>query len=207
MTHYLLFYQVAADYVEPRQALRADHLDHAREARDRGDLLLGGAFADPVDGAALLFHGGSPEVAEAFAKTDPYVTNGLVTRWHVREWTTVVGALMPDPSLDDVVVRMWRGSTGRGEDADAYLAHLTGTVMRDLADIPGYRGAEVLRRTTDSSEEFFVVTRWASMDAVRNFTGPDVEHAVVEPPARAVLQEFEDRVRHYRVAHRDAAAT
>jgi hypothetical protein len=39
----------------------------------------------------LLFRGDSPEVAEKFAKTDPYVTNGIIQRWYVREWTTVVG--------------------------------------------------------------------------------------------------------------------
>jgi hypothetical protein len=44
-----------------------------------------------TDGAVLLFRGDSPTAAEAFAAADPYVTNGLVTRWRVRAWTTVVG--------------------------------------------------------------------------------------------------------------------
>jgi uncharacterized protein YciI len=39
----------------------------------------------------LLFQGDSPAAAEAFARNDPYVQNGLVTAWRVREWTTVVG--------------------------------------------------------------------------------------------------------------------
>lgn len=89
--HYLLFYEAAPDYVERRGALREAHLTLARAAVARGELLLGGAFADPVDGALLLFQGESAAVAEAFARVDPYVTQGLVTRWHVREWTTVVG--------------------------------------------------------------------------------------------------------------------
>jgi uncharacterized protein YciI len=89
--HYLLFYDVVADYVERRQPLRGKHLAHARAAHARGQLLLGGALADPVDGAVLLFQGESPAVAEAFAAADPYVTHGLVTRWRVRAWTTVVG--------------------------------------------------------------------------------------------------------------------
>jgi uncharacterized protein len=70
---------------------RAAHLRHAREAVARGELVLGGAFANPVDGAVLLFRGASPAIAEAFAKSDPYVLNGLVRSWRVREWTTVVG--------------------------------------------------------------------------------------------------------------------
>ena len=53
----------------------------------------GGALANPIDGTVLLFKGSSPAAAETFAKGDPYVTNGLVTKWRVREWTTVVGDL------------------------------------------------------------------------------------------------------------------
>jgi hypothetical protein len=89
--HYLLFYDVVERYAERRVAFRAAHLAHAREAVARGDLLLGGALANPVDGAVLLFRGDSPVVAERFAAVDPYVENGLVTAWRVREWTTVIG--------------------------------------------------------------------------------------------------------------------
>ena len=89
--HQLLLYDVVPDYVERRAAFRADHLALAQAAHARGELVLGGALADPVDGAVLLFRGDSPAPAEAFAAADPYVTHGLVTRWRVREWTTVVG--------------------------------------------------------------------------------------------------------------------
>jgi uncharacterized protein len=89
--HYLLFYEVVPDYAERRVPLRAAHLAHARAAWARGELVLGGALADPVDGAVLLFQGESPAAAESFAAADPYVAHGLVTRWYVREWTTVVG--------------------------------------------------------------------------------------------------------------------
>ena len=89
--HYLLFYDVVSDYAERRAAFRAQHLALARAAHARGELVLGGALAYPVDGAVLVFQGESPAVAEAFAAADPYVTNGLVTRWRVRTWTTVVG--------------------------------------------------------------------------------------------------------------------
>jgi uncharacterized protein YciI len=89
--HYILFYDVVDDYVARRAQFRAAHLELARQAHARGDLVLGGALADPADGAVLVFRGPSPESAEAFAKADPYVTSGLVTRWRVRKWTTVVG--------------------------------------------------------------------------------------------------------------------
>ena len=89
--HYLLIYDVVDEYTKRRQAFRAAHLEHARQAVARGELVLGGALANPPDGAVLLFQGSSPSTAEAFAANDPYVLNGLVTKWRVREWTTVVG--------------------------------------------------------------------------------------------------------------------
>jgi len=89
--HYILFYDVRSDYVEKRAQFRELHLQHARAAYDRGELVLGGALADPVDGAMLIFRGESPTAAESFAQADPYVTNGLVTKWRVRKWSTVIG--------------------------------------------------------------------------------------------------------------------
>lgn len=89
--HFLMIYEFTADYLERRPAFRSDHLRLAWESQKRGELILGGAFADPADGAALLFKGESANVAEEFARDDPYVKNGLVTRWHVRKWTTVIG--------------------------------------------------------------------------------------------------------------------
>ena len=89
--HYLLIYDLVEDYIERRGPLRAEHLALARAAEARGELVLGGAFANPPDTAVLLFRGDSPAAAERFAAGDPYVANGLVARWRVREWTTVVG--------------------------------------------------------------------------------------------------------------------
>jgi uncharacterized protein len=91
MAHWLLFYDLAPDYLERRAALRSAHLLHAEAAVARGELVLGGALAEPADQAVLLFTGDSPAAAETFARDDPYVTAGLVTVWRVRAWTTVVG--------------------------------------------------------------------------------------------------------------------
>jgi len=95
--HYLLFYEVTEDYISRRGEFRNVHLKLAWEAADRGELILGGAFANPPDGALLVFTGDSPGAAEKFAKSDPYVMNGLVKRWYVREWTTVVGEMSANP--------------------------------------------------------------------------------------------------------------
>ena len=89
--HYLLFYDAADGYAERRAPFRRDHLAHARAAVARGELVLAGALANPMDGTVLLFKGDSPAAAEAFARADPYVLNGLISGWRVREWTTVIG--------------------------------------------------------------------------------------------------------------------
>jgi len=102
MKHYMLFYQVVGDHAKRRVPHRALHLKLAWEAHERGELVMGGAIADgrPA-GAMLLFQGDSPRVAEAFAEADPYVTEGLVTRWWVSEWITVVGDQAANPVRPD----------------------------------------------------------------------------------------------------------
>lgn len=91
MRHYLLIYHYPDDYVERRPQFRDAHLAYAKESVARDELVLGGATTDPADMGVLLFKGESPEVAERFARQDPYVTKGLVERWEVRQWITVVG--------------------------------------------------------------------------------------------------------------------
>jgi len=90
MTRYVLQYLVVTDYVARRAQYREEHLRLARDAQARGELIQGGALGDPVDRAMLVFS--SREAAEAFARQDPYVTNGLVTTWDVQPWAVVVGA-------------------------------------------------------------------------------------------------------------------
>lgn len=89
--HFLLFYEAGPDYVGRRPQFRAEHLGLAWAAQERGELVVAGPLADPVDGAVLMFAGEDKTVAEDFARADPYVTSGMVARWYVREWTTVIG--------------------------------------------------------------------------------------------------------------------
>lgn len=89
--HYLLCYDLAADYLERRGEFRDEHLKLAWAAQERGEIVVAGALSDPADMAVLMFQGQSPDVAERFAKADPYVMHGLVTGYRVRQWNTVVG--------------------------------------------------------------------------------------------------------------------
>lgn len=89
--YYLLLYDVVEDYLERRAPLRPEHLELARKAHERGEILMAGAFGDPPEGAAFVFVGEDPSAAEAFARNDPYVKNGLVTAWRVKPWNVVIG--------------------------------------------------------------------------------------------------------------------
>lgn len=101
--HYLLFYEKRPDYAARQVPFQNAHLLYLEQAVIRGDLLLAGSLDDPVDGTAiLLFRADSPASIEAFAAADPYVTSGVVTRWYIRGWETVLGAALaePDPAAN-----------------------------------------------------------------------------------------------------------
>jgi len=91
--HYLLFYEKVPDYAERQTpTLQEAHWAHLLAAVHRGELLLGGGLDNPMDGTALcLFRSDSARSVESFAEADPYVLEGVVFRWHVRPWDTVVG--------------------------------------------------------------------------------------------------------------------
>lgn len=86
-----LLYDLVDDYVERRAPLREEHLGLAREAVERGELALGGAFTDPPDHALLVWHTDDRGVVQRFVERDPYVREGLVTGWQIRDWNVVIG--------------------------------------------------------------------------------------------------------------------
>ena len=85
--HYLLFYDYVEDILERRGPYREAHLAGIRDGQGDGRILMAGPLGDPPNGAAIVF--GDRETAEAFARADPYVANGLVTNWRVELWTLV----------------------------------------------------------------------------------------------------------------------
>lgn len=88
--YYLLFYTTIDNYIEKRAPYRESHLKLAQQAKENGELIMAGALANPADGSLLVFKGETAAVAENFAKNDPYVINGLIKEWKVREWTVVI---------------------------------------------------------------------------------------------------------------------
>lgn len=179
--HYLLFYEVGEDYVARRPEFREAHLEKAWASSARGELVLGGALANPADGAVLLFKGDTPTVAENFAKVDPYVTSGLVKRWHVREWMTVAGEDAANPvrpggggvkksspntpsagsasAREDerLILRMWKARSSV-EKSGHYIQHATTRVFPALGAIEGHRGAYLLQHPLEGEIELVVLT-------------------------------------------------
>ena len=90
MGYYILFYETVPNYVEKRQPFRADHLQHAENAKENGLLKLAGAFANPANGAAFIFNCEDAETIEEFAEADPYVQKGIIRKWYIREWSVVI---------------------------------------------------------------------------------------------------------------------
>ena len=90
--YFLLFYDYVDNILELRIPFREAHLAHVQNYVNHGELILGGAFASPADGAAIVFKVEDKAIIEEFIRKDPYVVNGLVPAWRIREWTVVVGS-------------------------------------------------------------------------------------------------------------------
>jgi heme-degrading monooxygenase HmoA len=71
-----------------------------------------------------------------------------------------------------MIARISRGRT-RESDQDTYFEYLQATGLKDYASIPGNRGVWVLRRVSDGSAEFTLISLWDSWDAIKAFAGPE----------------------------------
>ena len=207
MNYYALFYEVVDDFVARRAPFRREHLRLAAEARKRGEILLAGALAEPADRALIVFHGADKSLAEAFARQDPYVVNGLVKKWEVRPWNVVVGNEPPSSSSSSApapgtVMRRWTARAAKAQ-LPKYLEHFSKNVLPELRRVHGYLGAAVFLRRLEREVEIVVETNWDSLESIRNFAGPDLEAAVVAPVAAALLTSYDRRALHSEIAKTD----
>ncbi len=88
MKKYVLFYESAGDVLTKAPLHFAAHVARWQGFRDAGTLLMIGTFADPREGAMAIFT--TREAAEQFAGGDPFVLNGVVRNWYVREWNEAI---------------------------------------------------------------------------------------------------------------------
>ena len=198
MKYYALLYEVVEDYVERRADFREQHLRVAQAARERGELALAGAFAEPVDRALLVFHAADKTIVEDFARKDPYVTNGLVKKWEVRQWNVVVGqeSAKPAEPAPKMILRQWTARTSQ-EQWPRYRAYFSRKVLPELRAVEGFLGANLFVRHSGNDVEILVQTSWRSLESIGAFAGTDLEAAVVSEEAIAMLTEFDGRVRHF----------
>jgi heme-degrading monooxygenase HmoA len=95
-----------------------------------------------------------------------------------------------------VIARFWSAQTTPVQ-APAYIEHLKTKVLPILQKIDGYADAMLLKREEADIVEIIVITQWSSLEAIRRFSGDDLEEAVVADEAAALLTRFDRRVRHY----------
>ena len=97
-----------------------------------------------------------------------------------------------------MISRHWRGLAD-STHADRYVEHLRSETFPQLARLPGFVSASILRRELSEGTEFLIVTVWESLEAIVRFSGPDVESAVVPETVQRMMIEFDARARHYDV--------
>jgi heme-degrading monooxygenase HmoA len=101
-----------------------------------------------------------------------------------------------------MIARVWRGRTTR-ENADAYQELLATTVLPGIDRVHGFRGAELYRREVGDEVEFMTITRFRSLDGVREFGGEDYEQAVISEEAGRLLSSYDERVAIYELPLED----
>ena len=89
---YVVLYESAPDVARRAPVYMDAHVARWRQFQQRGELLMIGTFSNPQDeGSMGIFT--TRAAAEAFVKDDPFVLNGVVQAYHIREWREV---LWPD---------------------------------------------------------------------------------------------------------------
>lgn len=90
--HYLLFYKTVDSFIEKRTAYRLEHLDLVKDHVAKGQIVMGGAMAEPADEALIVFECEDEAIPTSFVENDPYVQHGLVISWNIRPWNVAIKA-------------------------------------------------------------------------------------------------------------------
>jgi antibiotic biosynthesis monooxygenase (ABM) superfamily enzyme len=99
-----------------------------------------------------------------------------------------------------MIARIWHGWTKR-TNAKTYEHMLRDEIFPGIAarNIKGYRGAELFIREDGDEMEFVTLLRFDSIDAVKEFAGPDETKPVIFPGVEKLLTRMEP-AQHYRIA-------
>jgi uncharacterized protein YciI len=81
------FYEMAPGALPKVMTHYPAHRARLDEFHARGAILAAGPLGNPPEGAMAIFN--TKEEAEEFIQGDPFVTNGLVSKWRLVEWNAV----------------------------------------------------------------------------------------------------------------------
>ena len=101
-----------------------------------------------------------------------------------------------------LIARVWRGET-LATQADAYLAFLHRSGLRDYRQTPGNCGVLVERQIIGDRARFVLTSFWESFDAIRAFAGDEYERARYYPEDDEFLLTREQFVSHGEVLFHD----
>jgi antibiotic biosynthesis monooxygenase (ABM) superfamily enzyme len=95
-----------------------------------------------------------------------------------------------------MITRVWRGWTAK-ENADDYERFLLEELFPRMRTIPGFLGADVLRRRDGQEVAFVTLTRFEAIEDIRAFAGEPFDVPVIEPKAAELLAHYDERALHY----------
>jgi uncharacterized protein YciI len=85
----VLLYESADDVLVKAPIHAAAHRARLQEFHDRGEILMVGTFGDPqTQGSMSVFP--TRAAAEAFVAGDPFVLEGVVRSWEIRDWNEIL---------------------------------------------------------------------------------------------------------------------
>jgi len=99
-----------------------------------------------------------------------------------------------------MISRHWNG-IAKPASAERYVSHLKDETFPQLASLPGFIRATILRREVPEGTEFQIVTLWDSLRSIEAFAGVNVEAAVVPPAVQAMMVDYDRSVVHYEIVH------
>ena len=82
---FVLLYESADDVAAKAPAQFPAHKARLDDFHARGELLMVGTFGDPqAEGSMAIFR--TRQGAQEFVAGDPFVLNGVVRAWQIRQW-------------------------------------------------------------------------------------------------------------------------
>jgi heme-degrading monooxygenase HmoA len=98
-----------------------------------------------------------------------------------------------------MIERVWLARAADREKAAAYAAYFQRVALPELRAVAGYRGSKLVQRVRDGGVEVIVVSYWDSLDAVKGFTGEDINRAMIHPEGAALFADYDRSARHFEI--------